>query len=70
MVEQAGWPLHERPRETKDYTPLLDRIENGQRWEFRLKANPVRKVREDKGRMPDKRVIGTIQGHVTVDQQN
>lgn len=69
VVEQAGWPMHERLWETKDYAPLLDRIENGQRWEFRLKANPVRKVREDKGRMPDKRVVGTIQGHVTVDQQ-
>ncbi len=69
VVEQAGWPVHDRLWETKDYTPLLDRIENGQRWEFRLKANPVRKVREDKGRNSNGRVVGTIQGHVTVDQQ-
>lgn len=69
VVEQAGWPAHERLWETKDYAPLLDRIENGQHWEFRLKANPVRKVRKDKGRAPDKRVVGTIQGHVTVEQQ-
>lgn len=69
VVEQAGWPVHERLWETKDYRPFLDRLENGQRWEFRLKANPVRKVRKDKGRRPDERVVGTLQGHVTVEQQ-
>lgn len=69
LVEQAGWPLHEGLWVTKDYAPLLERLENGQRWEFRLKANPVRKVREDKGRRPRPGVEGTIQAHVTVDQQ-
>lgn len=69
VVEQAGWPAYERLWETKDYQPFLGRIETGQCWEFRLKANPVRKVREDKGRRPDERVVGTIQGHVTVEQQ-
>lgn len=69
VVEQAGWPVHERLWETKDYRPFLDRLENGQRWEFRLKANPVRKVRKDKGRRPDESVVGTLQGHVTVEQQ-
>ena len=69
VVEQAGWPVHERLWETKDYRPFLDRLENGQRWEFRLKANPVRKVRKDKGRRPDESVVGTLQGHVTVKQQ-
>ena len=69
VVEQAGWPVHERLWETKDYQPFLNRLENGQRWEFRLKANPVRKVRKDKGRRPNERVVGTLQGHVTVEQQ-
>lgn len=69
VVEQAGWSVHERLWETKDYRPFLDRLENGQRWEFRLKANPVRKVRKDKGRRPDESVVGTLQGHVTVEQQ-
>lgn len=27
--------------ETKDYSPLLDRIANGGKWQFRLTANPV-----------------------------
>ena len=30
----AGW-------ETKSYQSLLDRIQNGSRWQFRLAANPV-----------------------------
>lgn len=69
VVEQAGWPVYERLWETKDYGSLLERIEVGQSWEFRLKANPVRKVRQDKGRRLNERVVGTIQGHVTVEQQ-
>ena len=69
VVEQAGWPACDCLWETKDYQPFLGCIEAGQRWEFRLKANPVRKVREDKGCRPDGRVVGTIQGHVTVGQQ-
>lgn len=69
VVEQAGWPVHERLWQTKDYRPLLDRIENGQRWEFRLKANPVRKVHKDKGRNPNECVVGKVQRHVTVGQQ-
>lgn len=27
--------------ETKDYSPFLDRISDGERWQFRLTANPV-----------------------------
>lgn len=70
VVEQAGWPaVYANGWETKDYAPLLDRLESGQVWRFRLKANPVRKVACDKGRMPDDRVVGTLRGHVTVAQQ-
>lgn len=70
LVEQAGWPAaYAGAWETKDYTPLLERIAAGQRWQFRLKANPARKVARDQGRMPDDRVVGTVRGHVTVAQQ-
>lgn len=70
VVERAGWPaVYANGWETKDYAPLLDRIESGQTWRFRLKANPVRKVACDKGRVPDDRVVGTLRGHVTVAQQ-
>lgn len=54
---------------TKDYDSVLDGIAPGQLWQFRLKANPTRKVAVDKGRSPRKGVIGSIQGHVTEAQQ-
>ncbi|UGT59945.1 type I-E CRISPR-associated protein Cas6/Cse3/CasE [Nocardia asteroides] len=41
IVEQAGWPTT-TAWTTRKYTPLLDRLEAGQRWHFRLTANPIR----------------------------
>ena len=38
-------------------------------WQFRLKANPARKVFVDKGTRAREGVVGTIQGHVTEAQQ-
>lgn len=38
FAEQFGFPGE---YETKDYTPLLGRISDGERWQFRLTANPV-----------------------------
>lgn len=69
IVEQAGWPLHAE-WEAKDYTPLLERIAQGQCWQFKLRANPVRTAREDKGRRQrSSGIVGKVQGHVTVAQQ-
>lgn len=69
IVEQAGWPLHAE-WETKDYAPLLERIAQGQCWQFKLRANPVRTAREDKGRRQrSSGIVGKVQGHVTVAQQ-
>lgn len=53
----------------KEYDPVLDRISEGELWQFRLKANPVRKVFVDKGRRERAGVVGTLQGHVTETQQ-
>ena len=64
VVEQAGWPLHPE-WETRDYRPLLDRIAVGQHWAFRLRANPVRRVKKDRGRRENPAVIGKIMGEVT-----
>lgn len=70
IVEQFGWPGSEQSWETKDYALLMDRIEAGQRWRFRLRANPVRSVRQSEGpqsQEPGKR--GKVHAHVTVQQQ-
>lgn len=52
MVEQAAWPAQPVWR-TADYTTFLSRLEPGQNWIFRLRANPIKNVRampEHRGR--------------------
>ena len=48
MVDQAGWPSQPVWR-TADYSPFLGRLASGQRWMFRLRANPIKNVRPDEG---------------------
>ena len=60
VVEQAGWPT-QGAWETRDYAPLLARINAGQQWAFRITANPVRTVTKDG--------VGKRRGHVTSSQQ-
>lgn len=68
IKEQTGWPVT-GSWETKDYSPVIDCLQTGQQWQFRLKANPVRKVKCDKGRRENPKVIGKVLGHVTESQQ-
>lgn len=62
LVEQAGWPTTET-WQTRGYVGLLSSLHAGQRWAFRLTANPVRD-----GRLPHRADTQRV-GHVTVDQQ-
>lgn len=63
LVEDAGWPSTQGWI-TKDYDTLLDQLRTGDRWAFRLRANPTRSARKtgDTGR-------SQRFGHVTADQQ-
>lgn len=61
LIEQAGWPLSST-WQTRDYTPLLEQLTQGQHYAFRLVANPVRQPRDPE--LGGKRV-----GHVTAAQQ-
>lgn len=61
LSEQAGWSTE--PGQILDYGPLLDRVELGTTWRFRLRANPVRSVSAGRGRR------GRIVPHVTPEQQ-
>jgi len=49
--------------QSKPYDPFLERIENGQNWLFRLKANPIRSA------LHDEKSRGHVYAHVTVEQQ-
>lgn len=62
LVEQAGWPTTQT-WQTSSYDGLLDSLRAGQRWQFRLTANPVRSGRRDS--WTDTKPLG----HVTVRQQ-
>lgn len=62
LVEQAGWPTT-HTWQTSAYTGLLGTLRTGQRWQFRLTANPVRSGRRE-GWANTKPL-----GHVTVKQQ-
>ncbi|WP_107657483.1 type I-E CRISPR-associated protein Cas6/Cse3/CasE [Nocardia suismassiliense] len=62
IIEQAGWPTTET-WDTKPYERLLDRLTVGQRWQFRLTANPVHSGRREG--WTDTKPLG----HVTVRQQ-
>lgn len=79
VVEQAGWPATQAGWDTRPYGALLSRLADGQRWAFRLTANPTRttsahgSVRHPQDRPaeldPRGRPKARRYGHVTVDQQ-
>jgi CRISPR system Cascade subunit CasE len=46
IIEQFGWPASDQTWETKVYDAFLNRIQVGQHWHFRLRANPVRSIKD------------------------
>ncbi len=62
MVAKYGFADQEPAFESKPYQPLLDRLQAGQTWQFRLKANPVRSLKQEESR-------GKVVAHVTTAQQ-
>lgn len=63
LAEQGGWPTREDSWRVRPYDGFLSRLENGQRYGFRLTANPVRSERLPEGQR------GKVYGHVTATQQ-
>ncbi len=55
--------------ESRDYQPLLDRIEAGQKYRFRLCANPVHCAKNGISLKAGKESRGKVVAHVTQDQQ-
>ena len=60
LAEQFG-PQQAQPQ-TRDYAPLLARIEAGSLWQFRLTANPTRSC-------PGSGARGAVRAHTTVAHQ-
>ncbi|HZN20164.1 MAG TPA: type I-E CRISPR-associated protein Cas6/Cse3/CasE [Micromonosporaceae bacterium] len=63
LVEQAGWPTTDTWL-TRPYQPFLDTLRAGQRWAFRLTANPTRSGRKT-DHAPDTKRFGMV----TAEQQ-
>lgn len=61
VVEQAGWSTS--PPLSTDYSRFLRQLRQGQEWRFRLRANPVKAVREPGASR------GKVLPHVTPAQQ-
>lgn len=65
LLESAGWPTIPTWEQT-DYRPFLSRLATGQRWRFRLTANPVRSVKRSESGTSAR---GSVSPHLTVAQQ-
>lgn len=66
IARQFGYDNWEYGWETRDYSLLLDRLQNGQTWRFRLRANPVRSSNKEKDGQTGR---GKVFAHVTQQQQ-
>lgn len=65
LVHQFGHPNVLSSGETKAYSPFLEKLQKGQRWQFRLRANPVRNSNTE----TDESGRGKVFAHVTAEQQ-
>ena len=66
IAKQFGYPSSEPPWETKDYNLLVSRLQAGQDWHFRLRANPTRSSFKEKETATGR---GKVFAHVTQEQQ-
>jgi CRISPR system Cascade subunit CasE len=66
VVNQFGYPSDDKSWETKDYSYLLSRLQEGEEWHFRLRANPTRSSFKEKD---SARGRGKVYAHVTQEQQ-
>jgi CRISPR system Cascade subunit CasE len=66
LAEQAGWPASDAPQwETRSYAPLLKRLDAGQRYAFRLTANPTHALAPERPGSRGKRVEHVTASHQT-----
>lgn len=66
LIAQFSSPALAGQGESKEYAPFLSRLQNGQSWQFRLKANPVIASREG---LENTQLRGRIHAHQTPAQQ-
>ena len=65
MVRQFGFPDSDIPWESLCYDGFLERLKEGERWHFRLTANPTRSVSDGSGTSGR----GAVYAHVGINNQ-
>jgi CRISPR system Cascade subunit CasE len=65
LIEQLGWGSSQQTWETKAYGPFLEHLQQGQKWQFRLRANPTHSVK----RQEAPRDRGIVYPCVRIDKQ-
>ena len=63
-ANQFGMGGSGQPWQTKSYDALLERIQNGSAWQFRLTANPTKSIKS-----PETGKRGTVCAHITPEYQ-
>jgi CRISPR system Cascade subunit CasE len=64
LIEHAGWPEADQKQwRTQPYESLLNRLSKGDRFAFRLTANPTRSVRVEDGASRTRRVEHVTAAH-------
>ena len=63
-ANQFGMEGSRQPWQTKSYDALLERIQNGSTWQFRLTANPIKSIKS-----PEMGKRGTVCAHITPEYQ-
>lgn len=66
LCAEFGDPHADLQWESRDYSPLLERLREGQSWRFRLRANPVHSSFHQKDPQTGR---GKVFAHVTPEQQ-
>lgn len=64
MAKQFGMEGNEQPWQTKSYDALLERLQAGSAWQFRLTANPTKSIKS-----PEMGRRGTVCAHITPEYQ-
>ena len=62
-AQQFGCSDKNQLWETKDYIPLLERVQTGSMWRFRLVANPTKSCLSELGKR------GKVHAHISVSHQ-
>jgi CRISPR system Cascade subunit CasE len=69
LIEQIGWAASKQSWETKSYDSFLARLQQGQEWQFRLRANPTHSVKRKEASNEASDGRGIVHACSTIEKQ-